>query len=109
MAGGKGSRYRNISDRAVGIVFLGVPHHGSNTFLHSLGWTLATVFRLYGSKTDLLNLAKGSPELDKLHHAFLSSYKAIDCVCFYECVPEYKFGVSIGLVFGLASLSRDPK
>jgi len=95
----KGSPYRNISDRAVGVVFLGVPHKGSNKLLHSLGWALAALFKLVGSRADLLDLAKGSPELDKLHDRFLSSYKAIDCMCFYECVPEYMFGISIGPVF----------
>jgi len=95
----KGSPYRNISDRAVGVVFLGVPHKGSNKLLHRLGWALAALCKLLGSRTDLLNLAKGSPELDKLHDRFLSSYKAIDCICFYECVPEYTFGISIGPVF----------
>ena len=109
MAGGKGSSYRNTSDRAAGIVFLGVPHHGSNTILHCLGWALATLYKLLGSRTDLLNLAKGSSELDKLHDGFLSSYKAIDCICFYECVPEYTFGISIGPVFGPVSFSRGPK
>ena len=109
MAGGKGSRYRNISDRAVGVVFLGVPHHGSNKLLHRLGWSLAGLYKLSGSRTDLLNLAKGSPELDKLHDGFLSSYKAMDCICFYECVPEYTFGISIGPVFGPVSVSRSPK
>ena len=109
MAGGKGSRYRNISKRAVGIIFLGVPHHGSNELLHRLGWSLAALYKLSGSRTDLLNLAKGSPELDKLHDGFLSSYKAIDCICFYECVPEYTFGISIGPVFGPVSFSRSPK
>jgi hypothetical protein len=93
-----GSPYRNISDRTVGVVFLGVPHKGSNKFLHRLGWSLATLYKLFGSRTDLLNLVKGSPELDKLHHRFLSSFKAIDCMCFYECVPEYMFGISIGPV-----------
>jgi hypothetical protein len=91
----KGSRYGNISDRTVGIVFLGVPHKGSNKLLHRLGWVLATVYKLFGSRTDLLNFAKGSPELDKMHDRFLSKYKAIDCMCFYECVPEYTFGISI--------------
>ena len=108
MAGGRGSRYRNISDRAVGIVFLGVPHHGSNTFLHYLGWALAALYKLFGSRTDLLSLAKGSPELDKLHDGFLSSYKDMDCICFYECVPEYTFGISIGPVFGPVSFSIGP-
>ena len=95
----KGSTYRNISDRAVGVVFLGVPHKGSNRLLHRLGWALATLRKLFGSRTDLLNLTGGSPELDKLHDRFLSSYKAIDCMCFYECMPEYTFGISIGPVF----------
>jgi hypothetical protein len=94
-----GSDYRNISDRTVGVVFLGVPHKGSNKLLHRLGWSLATLNKLFGSRTDLLNLAKGSPELDILHHRFLSSFKAIDCMCFYECVPEYMFGIPIGPVF----------
>jgi hypothetical protein len=74
--------------------------------LHRLGWTLAALYKLFGSRTDLLNLAKGSPELDKLHDGFLSSYKAIVCICFYECVPEYTFGISIGPVFAPASFSR---
>jgi len=109
MAGGKGSRYRNISDRAVGIIFLGVPHHGSNTLLHRVGWALAALYKLSESRTDLLSLAKGSPELDRLHDGFLLSYKTVDCICFYECVPEYAFGISIGPVFGLVSFSRGPK
>ena len=109
MAGGKGSRYKNISGCAVGIVFLGVPHHGSNTFLHCVGWALAFLYKLLGSRSDLLSLAKGSPELDKLHDGFLSSYKAIDCICFYECVPEYTFGVSIGPVFDPVSFSGGSK
>ena len=99
MACEKGSPYRNISDRAVGVVFLGVPHKGSNKLLHRLGWAMATLYKLSGSRIDLLNLAKGSPELDKLHDRFLSSYRAIDCMCFYECVPEYMFGISISPVF----------
>jgi hypothetical protein len=94
----KGSPYRNISDRTVGVVFLGVPHRGSNKLLHRLGRALATLYKLFGSRTNLLNLAKGSPELDKLHDRFLSSYKAVDCMCFYECVPEYMFDISIGPV-----------
>ena len=98
MASEKDSPYRNISDCAVGVVFLGVPHKGSNKLLHSLGWALTTVYKLVGSRTDLLVLPKGSPELDKLHDRFLSSYNTIDCMCFYECVPEYTFGISIGLV-----------
>ena len=99
MASEKGSPYRNISDRAVGVVFLGVPHKGSNKLLHRLGWAWATLYKLFGSRTDLLDLAKGSLELDKMHGRFLSSYKDIDCMCFYECVPEYTFGISIGPVF----------
>ena len=95
----KESPYKNISDRAFGAIFLGVPHKGFNKLLHRLGWAVATLSRLFGSRTDLLNLAKGSPELDRLHHRFLSSYKSVDCICFYECVPEYKFGISIGPVF----------
>ena len=95
----KGSPYRNISDRAVGVVFLGVPHRGSNKLLHRLGWVVAALYKLFGSRTDLLNLAKGSPELERLHDRFLSSHKTIDCMCFYECVPEYTLGVSIGPVF----------
>jgi hypothetical protein len=109
MADGKGSRYRNISDRAVGVVFLGVPHQGSNKLLHRLGWALAALYKLFGSRTDLLSLAKGSPELDKLHDGFLLSYKAIDFICFYECVPEYIFGISIGPVFGPVSFFGGPK
>jgi len=73
----KGSPYRNISDHTVGVVFLGVPHRGSNKLLHGLGWTLATLHKLAGSRADSLDLVKGSPELDKLHGRFLSSYKAI--------------------------------
>ena len=95
----KGSPYRNISDRAVGIVFLGVPHKGSNKLLYSLGWALATLYKLFGSGISLLDLAKGSPELDKLHDRFLSTHKTVSCMCFYECLPEYKFGISIGPVF----------
>jgi hypothetical protein len=94
----KGSPYRIISDSAVGVVFLGVPHTGSNKLLHRLGWAMATVYKLFGFRTDLLNLTRGSPELDKMHDRFLSSYKAVDCMCFYECVPEYMFGISIGPV-----------
>jgi hypothetical protein len=98
----KRSPYRNISDSAIGAVFLGVPHTGSNKLLHRLGWAMATVmatvYKLFGFRTDLLNLTNGSPELDKLHDRFLSSHQAIDCMCFYECVPEYMFGISIGLV-----------
>jgi len=99
----KDSPYRNISVRTVGVVFLGVPHRGSNKLLHSVGWALASLSKMVGSRTDLLNLAKGSPELDRLHDRFLSSYKSIDCMCFYECVPEYSFGISIGPVFRLDS------
>jgi len=73
----KGSPYRNISDRAVSVAFLGVPHRGSNKLLHSLGRALATLYKLVGSRTDLLDLAKGSPEL---HDRFLSSYKSIDSI-----------------------------
>jgi hypothetical protein len=94
----KGSPYRIISDSAVGVVFLGVPHTGSNKLLHRLGWAMATVYKLFGSRTDLLNLARGSPELDKLHDRFLSSHEAVDCICFYECVSEHIFGISIGPV-----------
>ena len=104
----KGSPYKNISDRTIGVVFLGVPHKGSNKLLHHLGWTLATLYKLFGSRTDLLNLVKGSPELDKLHDRFLLSYKTIDCMCFYECVPEYTFGISIGPVFRPDSSVRFP-
>ena len=95
----------NISDRTVGVVFLGVPHKGSNKLLRSLGWPLATLYKLFGSRADLLDLAGGSPELDKLHDRFLSSYKAVDSMCFYECVPEYipVFGIPIGPVFHLDS------
>ena len=95
----KGSPYGNVSDRTVGIVFLGVPHRGSNKLLYSLGWAKATLYKLFGSRAGLLDLAKGSPELDKLHDRFLSTHKDVDCMCFYECVPEYKFGISIGPVF----------
>ena len=95
----KGSPYKNISDRAVGVVFLGVPHKGSNKLLYGLGWAKATLCGLFGSRTELLDIAKGSPELDKLHDRFLSTHKTVDCICFYECVPEYKFGISIGPVF----------
>jgi hypothetical protein len=95
MACEPGSPYRNISDRTVGVVFLGVPHRGYN----KVGWALAALYKLVGYGADLLNLKKGSPELDKLHDRFLSSYKAIDCICFYECEPEYMFGISIGPVF----------
>jgi len=94
----RGSPYKNVSDRVVGVIFLAVPHRGSNKLLHRLGWALAALYKLVGSRTDLLNLVRGSPELDRLHDQFLSSYKAIDCMCFYECVPEYKFGIPIGLV-----------
>ena len=82
---------------------MGVPHKGSNKLLHSLGRASATLNKLVGSRTDLLDLAKGSPELDKLHDRFLSSYKEIDCICFYECVPEYQLGISIGRVFRIDS------
>ena len=99
----KGSPYKNISDSIVGVVFLGVPHKGSNKLLHSLGRASATLNKLVGSRTDLLDLAKGSPELDKLHDRFLSSYGEINCICFYECVPEYQFGISIGRVFRIDS------
>ncbi|KAF8454692.1 hypothetical protein BDZ91DRAFT_786504 [Kalaharituber pfeilii] len=96
IAGAKGSPYKNISDRTTGVIFLGVPHLGSNKLLTFLGWLQATFCKLFGSRIDLLNLANRSPELDKLHHQFLSSYKDIDCICFYESIPEYILGISLG-------------
>ena len=83
------------------MVFLGVPHKGSNKLLHRLGWARSILYKLLGSRTDLLDIANGSPDLEKLHDRFLSSYRAIDFMCFYECVPEYMFGISIGPVFRL--------
>jgi hypothetical protein len=76
MAGGKESPYRNISDRAAGVVvILGRTAPRFKQVMHCLGWVLAALYpyKLFGSRTDLLSLAKGSPELDTLHDRFLSS------------------------------------
>ena len=94
-----GSYYRNISDRTIGVVFLGVPHRGYNKLPRPPEWSFAALHKLVGPGADLLNFAKGSLGLDKLHDQFLSRYEAIDCISFYESVPEYTFGISTGPVF----------
>ena len=67
--------------------------------LHRIASYVAFLNKPFGSRTDLLDLVEGSTDLDKLHHRFLSDYKSISCICFYECVPEYVLGVDIGRVF----------
>ena len=67
--------------------------------LHRIASYVAFLNKPFGSRTDLLDLVEGSTDLDKLHHQFLSDYKSISCICFYECVPEYVLGVDIGRVF----------
>ncbi|KAF8249136.1 hypothetical protein K440DRAFT_641496 [Wilcoxina mikolae CBS 423.85] len=97
-AGERNSLHRNIADSTIATVFLGVPHQGSNRVLHRIGSYVAFLNKPFGSRTDLLDLVQGSSDLYNLHCQFLSNYRSINCICFYECVPEYLLGIDIGRV-----------
>jgi hypothetical protein len=96
------SRYKSIYDSTAGVVFLGAPHRGSNTILNLAGHAVTLIFKILGSRTDLLNLTVGSKELEDLDHEFQFKYicndRLIDCICFYECINEYFYSIPIGPV-----------
>lgn len=80
------------------MVFLGVPHEGSNLLLYRIGWYFALFNRPYGSSTELLDLVAGSKYLELLQKRFLETYGSIFLASFYECISERLLFYPIGTV-----------
>ncbi len=85
---------------------MGTPHQGANGILPALGTLKAVAGAAFGARGDLLELLKDQEQLWRLDHEFHSAYGNIGCICFYECVPEYIMGLSIGPVRSIWCINK---
>ena len=69
-----------------------------NGVLPVLGTLQAMALAPFGARRDLLELLKDPVQLWTLEHEFHLAYGNINCICFYECKPEYIMGLDIGPV-----------
>lgn len=97
------SRFGDISRDTVGIIFLGTPHQGST--ISWIGEILARLTILSGSDATLLKLlSHGSPALLDLKRDFSTAVtsiinrKPLLVYSFYETLPTFRYGVSLGVV-----------
>lgn len=97
------SRFGDISRDTVGIIFLGTPHQGST--ISWIGEILARLTILSGSDATLLKLlSHGSPALLDLKRDFsaavtsIINQKPLLVYSFYETLPTFRYGVSLGVV-----------
>ena len=98
LAARQGSEYQEIAASTTSCIFLGTPHQGANGILPVLGSWQAVAMAPFGARGDLLKLLRDPVQLRALDHEFHSVYGNLNCICFYECKPEYAMGLSIGPV-----------
>ncbi|KAF3070397.1 Peptide-N4-(N-acetyl-beta-glucosaminyl)asparagine amidase A [Daldinia childiae] len=106
------SRFGDISRDTAGIIFLGTPHQGST--VSWIGEILARLTILSGSDATLLKLlSHGSPELLDLKRDFsaavtsIINQKPLLVYSFYETLPTFRYGVSLGVIVGPQSATLD--
>ena len=91
------ARHLHLVESLAGIVFLGCPHAGSG--YTTLGRLICHLNYWLGSNTMLLDyLDPNSPMTRKLEDDFLSGYKDLRTVDFYEGYPIYILGFRASLV-----------
>jgi hypothetical protein len=89
--------YKEIYRATRGVIFLGTPHRGSK--LSWLARFIATLAIPFGSNKALLNNLKyHSKDLEKKTDDFSKSCQRMYIACFYEKLPMYLLGISLGLV-----------
>ncbi|KAI0852003.1 hypothetical protein F5Y00DRAFT_274251 [Daldinia vernicosa] len=106
------SRFGDISRDTAGILFLGTPHQGST--VSWIGEILARLTILSGSDTTLLKLlSHGSSALLDLKRDFsaavtsIINQKPLLVYSFYETLPTFRYGVSLGVIVGPQSATLD--
>ena len=98
VAAQQNNEHQDIAVSTRGCIFLGTPHQGANGILPALGSLQAMALTPFGAREDLLKLSRDPDQLRTLDHEFHSAYGNLNCICFYECKPEYFMGFNIGPV-----------
>ncbi|KAI1801454.1 hypothetical protein F4811DRAFT_574141 [Daldinia bambusicola] len=106
------SHFEDIYHNIASIIFLGTPHQGST--ISWIGRFLARLTVLAGSDTTLLKLlSHGSSALLDLKRDFSTAVTSIISrrpllVCsFYETLPTFRYGISLGVIVGPHSATLD--
>ncbi|KAI1471751.1 uncharacterized protein F4812DRAFT_190892 [Daldinia caldariorum] len=104
--------FEDVNRNTAGILFLGTPHQGS--LVSSFGKIIARHTKLSGSNAMLLKLLSyGSPALLNLKSDFSAAItprpgqKLLPVYSFYETLPTFYCGVSLGVIVGPQSATLD--
>ncbi|KAI1388636.1 uncharacterized protein F4822DRAFT_252086 [Hypoxylon trugodes] len=105
-------RFEEINRNTAGVIFLGTPHQGSTVSL--IGEILARLTPFLGSDTTLIKfLSHRSSALLDLKRDFsatmtsIMTQRPLPVYSFYETLPTFRYGVSLGVIVGPESATLD--